>query len=150
MADIKEKIQDLVEEVVEKLKGNPTLLAQFKTEPVKALEKLIGKDLPDEQIEKVISLVKAKLLKDKIEDSVDEFVTLVSQVMSDKPLFFLINSYTTGLSPLTMKYIIDMRVANRFGGKTEVGELGLKVTQTGGYLPCGASARWQSDGADEK
>ena len=86
----------------------------------------------------------------KIEDSVDEFVTLVSQVMSDKPLFFLINSYTTGLSPLTMKYIIDMRVANRFGGKTEVGELGLKVTQTGGYLPCGASARWQSDGADEK
>ena len=86
----------------------------------------------------------------KIEDSVDEFVSLVSQVLSDKPLFFLINSYTTGLSPLTMKYIIDMRVAERFGGKTEVGELGLHVTQTGGFLPCGASARWQSDGADEK
>ena len=83
MADIKEKIQDLVEEVVEKLKGNPTLLAQFKTEPVKALEKLIGKDLPDEQIEKVISLVKAKLLKDKIEDSVDELEDKAEDVVDD-------------------------------------------------------------------
>ena len=85
----------------------------------------------------------------KIEDSVDEFVTLVSKVLSDKPLFFLINSYTTGLSPLTMKYIIDLRVSSRFGGKTEVGELGLPVTQTGGFLPCGASARWESNGANE-
>ena len=67
MADIKEKIQDLVEEVVEKLKGNPTLLAQFKTEPVKALEKLIGKDLPDEQIEKV----KAQLEKSGLEKQID-------------------------------------------------------------------------------
>lgn len=86
----------------------------------------------------------------KIEDSVDEFVSLVSQVLSDKPLFFLINSYTTGLSPLAMKYIIDLRVADRFGGNTEVGELGLPVTQTGGILPCGASARWQSNGANDR
>ena len=86
----------------------------------------------------------------KIEDSIDEFVKLASQVLSEKPLFFLINSYTTGLSPLTMKYIIDMRVTERFGGKTNVDELGLKVTQTGGYLPCGASARWQSNGAEDK
>ena len=86
----------------------------------------------------------------KIEDSVDEFVSLVSQVLSDKPLFFLINSYTTGLSPLAMKYIIDMRVADRFGGNTEVGELGLPVTQTGGILPCGASARWQLNGANDR
>ena len=85
----------------------------------------------------------------KIEDSVDEFVTLVSKVLSDKPLFFLINSYTTGLSPLAMKYIIDMRVADRFGGITSVGELGLPVTETGGILPCGASARWQADGAND-
>ncbi|MBE6538982.1 MAG: SAM-dependent methyltransferase [Ruminococcaceae bacterium] len=85
----------------------------------------------------------------KIEDSVDEFVTLVSKVLSDKPLFFLINSYTTGLSPLAMKYILDMRVADRFGGATAVGELGLPVTQTGGILPCGASARWQAMGAED-
>lgn len=72
MADIMEKIQDLVEEVVEKLKKDPSMLKQFKAEPVKALEKLVGKDLPDEQIEKVITLIKAKLAKDKIEDSADE------------------------------------------------------------------------------
>lgn len=82
----------------------------------------------------------------KIEESVDEFVDLVSKVLSDEPLFFLINSYTTGLSPLTMKYILDMRVASRFGGGTEAGEIGLPVTQSGGVLPCGASSRWQNKG----
>ena len=65
--------------------------------------------------------------------------------MSDRPLFFLINSYTTGLSPLTMKYILDLHVTSRFGGRSESGELGLKVTQTQGFLPCGASARWVAD-----
>ncbi|MBR4295924.1 MAG: class I SAM-dependent methyltransferase [Clostridia bacterium] len=85
----------------------------------------------------------------KIEESIDEFVTLAAKVLSDKPLFFLINSYTTGLSPLAMKYIIDMRVGKRFGGETKVGELGLPVTQTGGILPCGASARWESDGVNK-
>ena len=83
MADIKEKIQDLVEEVVEKLKNDSSLLKLFKEEPIKALEKLIGKDLPDEQIEKVISLVKAKLLKDKIEDSVDELEDKAEDVVDD-------------------------------------------------------------------
>ena len=78
----------------------------------------------------------------KIEDSADALVTLTAQLLSDDPLFFLINSYTTGLSPMTMKYIIDLRVASRFGGRTETGELGLKISATGGYLPCGASARW--------
>lgn len=81
----------------------------------------------------------------KIEDSVDEFITLASKVLSDDPLFFLVNSYTTGLSPLTMKYMIDLRIGKRFGGVTEAGELGLPVAQTGGILPCGASARWRSE-----
>ncbi|MBQ4044113.1 MAG: hypothetical protein IJD06_08970 [Clostridia bacterium] len=83
MADIKEKIQDLVEEVVEKLKNDSSLLKLFKEEPIKALEKLIGKDLPDEQIEKVISLVKAKLLKDKIEDNADELKDKAEDVVDD-------------------------------------------------------------------
>jgi 23S rRNA (cytosine1962-C5)-methyltransferase len=78
----------------------------------------------------------------KLEDSIDEFVKLVSQVLSDEPLFFLINSYTTGLSPLTMSYILDLHVRARYGGKIESGELGLRVTQTGAPLPCGASSRW--------
>ena len=81
----------------------------------------------------------------KLEDSIDEFVGLVSQVLSDEPLFFLINSYTTGLSPLTMSYILDMKVRSRYGGKIESGELGLRVTETNGVLPCGASSRWMAD-----
>ena len=80
----------------------------------------------------------------KIEDSIDELVRLTSQLMSNHPLFFLINSYTTGLSPLTMKYILDIHISSRFGGASESGELGLKVTETGCFLPCGASARWNS------
>ena len=78
----------------------------------------------------------------KLEDSIDEFVGLASQILSDEPLFFLINSYTTGLSPMTMNYILDLKVKARFGGKTESDELGLKVTQSGSFLPCGASSRW--------
>ncbi len=80
----------------------------------------------------------------KLEESIDEFVRLASQLLSDDPLFFLVNSYTTGLSPMTMSYIMDLNIKSRFGGKTESGELGLRVTQTGGMLPCGASSRWQA------
>ncbi len=81
----------------------------------------------------------------KLEDSIDEFVGLVSKVLSDKPLFFLINSYTTGLSPLTMSYILDLKVKKRYGGYIESGELGLRVSETGAPLPCGASSRWTAD-----
>ena len=80
----------------------------------------------------------------KLEDSIDEFVGLASQVLSREPLFFLINSYTTGLSPLTMSYILDLKVKSVYGGKIEAGEIGLRVTQTGAVLPCGASTRWTS------
>lgn len=78
----------------------------------------------------------------KIEDCIDDFVSLAVKVLSDKPLFFLLNSYTTGLSPLAMSYILRLRLCERFGGTLEAGELSLPVTQTGGFLPCGASVRW--------
>lgn len=78
----------------------------------------------------------------KLEDSIDEFVGLAAQLLSREPLFFLINSYTTGLSPLTMSYILDLKVRSIYGGKIEAGEIGLRVTQTGSVLPCGASTRW--------
>lgn len=81
----------------------------------------------------------------KLEDSIDELITLASKLLSDEPLFFLVNSYTTGLSPLTMNYLLDLKVRSRFGGRIESGELGLRVTQTGGFLPCGASSRWFSE-----
>ncbi len=78
----------------------------------------------------------------KIEDSVDELVALSARLLSDDPLFFLINSYTTGLSPMAMQYILGLRVASRFGGKLEAGEIGLRTTESGLSIPSGASARW--------
>ena len=78
----------------------------------------------------------------KLEDSIDELISLTAKLLSPEPLFFLVNSYTTGLSPLTMSYLIDLKIRSRFGGRVEAGELGLRVTQTGAYLPCGASTRW--------
>ena len=77
----------------------------------------------------------------KIEESIDDFVSLVSQVLSDKPLFFLLNSYTTGLSASTMKYITDSRLLTNFRGKSEADELGLPVQESGLALPCGSSVR---------
>lgn len=62
--DIKAKI----EEIVEKIKSDPALREQFTKEPVKAIEKLIGIDLPDEQIEKIVDGVKAKISLDSITD----------------------------------------------------------------------------------
>ena len=77
----------------------------------------------------------------KIEDSIDDFVTLVSEVLSDNPLFFLLNSYTTGLSASTMKYITDTRLLTKFHGKSQADELGLPVRESGLALPCGSSVR---------
>ncbi|MBO5883961.1 MAG: class I SAM-dependent methyltransferase [Clostridia bacterium] len=79
----------------------------------------------------------------KIEESVDELISLAAELLSDDPIFFLINSYTTGLSPLAMQYILGMKVARRYGGKMESGELGLRASATKLPIPCGASARWQ-------
>ena len=78
----------------------------------------------------------------KLEDAVCDFVSLCEKLVSDEPLFMLINSYTTGLSPLTMGYVLDVEIVKKQCGHAETGELALPVTQTKGYLPCGASARW--------
>lgn len=78
----------------------------------------------------------------KIEESIDDFVALTAGVLSDEPLFFLLNSYTTGLSASTMKYITDVRLlSDGRRGESQAEELGLPVRQTGGALPCGASVR---------
>ena len=77
----------------------------------------------------------------KIEESIDEFVELVSGVLSDDPLFFLLNSYTTGLSASAMKYITDIRLLTKFSGKSVADEIGLPVKRTGLALPCGSSVR---------
>ena len=78
----------------------------------------------------------------KLENEVYSFVELCSQVLSDNPIMVLINSYTTGLSPAVMQYILGALIKPKFGGVAESDEIGLPVTQTGMVLPCGASAIW--------
>ena len=78
----------------------------------------------------------------KIEDSIHDFVKLCAKLLSDNPLFFLINSYTTGLAPAVLTYMISTEVVKPFGGHIESEEIGLPVTNSGLVLPCGASGRW--------
>lgn len=78
----------------------------------------------------------------KLEDSLWAFVELVSNVLSEKPLFVIINSYTTGLSPSVLTYISESVFTKRFGGHSESRELGLPVTASGLALPAGAACRW--------
>ena len=77
----------------------------------------------------------------KIEDSVYELITLASQILCDEPLFFLVNSYTTGLQPAVLHYMIST-VLRDYGGTVWADEIGLPVRESGLYLPCGASGRW--------
>ena len=80
----------------------------------------------------------------KIEDAIHPLIRLCAQLLSDKPLFFLINSYTTGLAPAVLSYMIGTEICSRFGGKAVSEEIGLPVTSTGLILPCGASGRWEA------
>ncbi|MBR5765221.1 MAG: SAM-dependent methyltransferase, partial [Lachnospiraceae bacterium] len=81
----------------------------------------------------------------KIESSIFPFINLCTQVLADKPLFMLINSYTTGLQPAVLSYMINMAVVKRFGGHVDSDEIGLPVTASGLILPCGASGRYVGD-----
>ena len=81
----------------------------------------------------------------KIEESIYPFIRLTAQLLSDKPLFFLINSYTTGLAPSVLSYMISTEIIPALAAHVEAGELGLPVTESGLALPCGASGRWESD-----
>ena len=80
----------------------------------------------------------------KLEKDLYPFVKLVSGVLSDKPLFFILNSYTTGLAPSVLTCLLDTLITPRFGGHAESDELGLPVTDSGLVLPCGATGRWTS------
>lgn len=77
----------------------------------------------------------------KIEESIDEFVALSAELLSEEPLFFLLNSYTTGLSASAMRYIADLRVCRGRNGHSAAEEIGLPVGRTGLVLPCGSSVR---------
>ena len=78
----------------------------------------------------------------KMETSFYPFLQEVEKVLSDDPVFVIINSYTTGLAPSAVGYAADAVFCPKHGGKTQVGELGLPVGSTGSVLPCGATGRW--------
>ena len=79
----------------------------------------------------------------KIEEKIFPLVQLCTKVLADKPLFFLINSYTTGLQPAVLSYMLNLEIKSRFGGTVEADEIGLPMRgKQGLVLPCGASGRW--------
>lgn len=79
----------------------------------------------------------------KIEDTIHDLVKACSLILSDDPIFFLINSYTTGLAPAVLSYLLSLEILPRFGGTVMADEIGLPVRDTGLVLPCGASGRWE-------
>ena len=82
----------------------------------------------------------------KLENDLFSLMQKTVDILSDRPLFVLLNSYTTGLSASCMGYILGACMQNRFGyGKITFDEIGIPVTSTGFALPCGSSARWVSD-----
>ena len=81
----------------------------------------------------------------KLEDNLYPFVKLCARVLSDKPLFVILNSYTTGLAPSVLGYILQMLIGKERGGKVTWDELGLPCTDSGMALPCGATGRWMSE-----
>lgn len=79
----------------------------------------------------------------KIEEKIHPLIQLCTQILSDDPLFFLINSYTTGLQPAVLKYMLSLEM-QKYNGHVEADEVGLPVSGNGLVLPCGASGRWES------
>lgn len=80
----------------------------------------------------------------KLEDCIYDLVKVCADVLSDNPLFFLLNSYTTGLSPSVMAYILNDVLCEKFGGVVSADEIGLPVLKSKMPLPCGSTAVWKS------
>ena len=78
----------------------------------------------------------------KIEEKIFPLIQLCTKVLAREPLFFLINSYTTGLQPAVLSYMMNLEIKSRFGGNVEADEIGLPVRGGELVLPCGASGRW--------
>lgn len=81
----------------------------------------------------------------RLEDGVHELIAESAKLLSDEPLFFLVNSYTTGLSGGAVSYLVEEEVSSRFGGVVRSEEVGLFVEQTGRVLPCGYATRWEKE-----
>lgn len=80
----------------------------------------------------------------KIEENIYPFLVLLTRLLTKESRFVLLNSYTTGLQPAVLSYMLNTTMVKTFGGKVEADEIGLPVKQSGLVLPCGASGRWIS------
>ncbi|MDE7286678.1 MAG: class I SAM-dependent methyltransferase, partial [Lachnospiraceae bacterium] len=78
----------------------------------------------------------------KIEDSIYPFIEQACRLLTKDSLFFLINSYTTGLQPAVLTYMLNTAIVQKLGGQVTSSEIGLPVSSNGLILPCGASGRW--------
>ena len=81
----------------------------------------------------------------KLEDDINQLILLTKQLLSEKPLLMLVNSYTTGLSASTVGYLLNLHLSSSFKGKVTADEIGLRVSQTNGVLPAGSSARFEGE-----
>lgn len=81
----------------------------------------------------------------KLEENLFPFLESCMAILSDKPLFVLVNSYTTGLSPTVLHNLLHLSIQRKFGGKLNCGEIGLPITQSNMTLPCGIFGRWESE-----
>ena len=79
----------------------------------------------------------------QFEDNIYDLVELCSKVLSENPLFFLINSYTTGISSKVLENILNLTVNKQFKGKVSSGEIGLPMENSKLVLPCGIYGRWE-------
>ena len=80
----------------------------------------------------------------QFENNIYDLINLCKNVLSEKPLFFLINSYTTGISSMVLQNILNLTITKKYGGKVESGEIGLPMENSKLILPCGIYSRWES------
>ncbi len=84
----------------------------------------------------------------KLEDQLYPLVRMCVPILAEKPLFFMLNSYTSGLSAAVMEYLLGVLIRKKFGGRVSAGEIGLPVAESGLVLPCGSTAIWESGRTD--
>ena len=77
-----------------------------------------------------------------LEEKIFDLISLCTNVLSEKPAFFIVNSYTTGLAPTVLYNMLSMTVGRKFGGTTQAEEIGLPVENSPYILPCGSTGRW--------
>ena len=79
----------------------------------------------------------------QFENNIYDLIELCKNVLSENPLFFLVNSYTTGISSVVLQNILNLTISKKYGGKVESGEIGLAMENSKLILPCGIYSRWE-------